>query len=648
VTVTGLVVHRWLKMSKGQRAELEVVLHANHVRVQHVGMGGHHGKAGLDAAKADFFAFWRYFGGPLLQRPLRGRDVIVRSVCPQLHGMAMVKLALLMVLVGASETRSEHKSARVKTRGDCHLLLVGDPGTGKSQLMRYACLLVPRSVHTTGVGTTSAGLTCSASRDSGEWVLEAGALVLADRGICCIDEFGAMRPEDRTAIHEAMEQQTISVAKAGLVTTLNTRCSVIAASNPKVRRRDTAFNAGGGGGAAAGAGYNVGAGGFGTSQFGASQAGFGGDVGGGASPFDLDLGTLTGIATPLLSRFDLVVILEDRKDPAWDDRVASFILSQACQASMAALTERHKRGQREVQRAAMAAANAAAAAAVAAGEEEDSAKSAAHEAAALARAEAAANDVVFLGGTAAAEDRRPMSVYRRQAAAFVELHQSAVAPSFIEICLEGGGSLADGRRFEDQLVATRLPPPALLPHQTFYVGGGAHQPSPAASAARPAFKVSGKDVRWSLLRLQAYIVSARRFHSLIPSRDRSRTLGRASSSSCAHIADHSQRPRAAPALSTPRLRAGVCEGEDRRDRVPRRAGVPQALLPHAARAGHAQRGAHDDALPRERRAPGQGARAPHVPAPRARAGRGRGHRAHGVLGRHLDARHGGQHARGAD
>jgi DNA helicase MCM9 len=183
VIVTGLVVHRWLKMSKGQRAELEVVLHANHVRVQHVGMGGHHGKAGLDAAKADFFAFWRYFGGDL-QRPLRGRDAIVRSVCPQLHGMATVKLALLMVLVGASETRSEHKSSRVKTRGDCHLLLVGDPGTGKSQLMRYACLLVPRSVHTTGVGTTSAGLTCSASRDSGEWVLEAGALVLADRGIC--------------------------------------------------------------------------------------------------------------------------------------------------------------------------------------------------------------------------------------------------------------------------------------------------------------------------------------------------------------------------------------------------------------------------------------------------------------------------------
>ena len=311
-----------------------------------------------------------------------------------------------------------------------------------------------------------------------------------------------MRPEDRTAIHEAMEQQTISVAKAGLVTTLNTRCSVIAASNPKVRRHEAAFNAGGG--APASGGY----GGFGASQGGYGSGGGGGGSGGdgGANPYDMDLGTLTGIATPLLSRFDLVVILEDRKDTAWDDRVASFILSQACQASMVSLSERHRRGQREISRAAAAAAQAAAAAAVAAGEE-DSAATAAASAAAAARAEATANDVVFLGGAAMAEDRRPLAVYRAQTKAFVELHQSAVAPSFDEIGLEGGRLLPDGRRIEDQLVATRIEQ-QLLPHQMYKLGAAAAAGAASAAAkARPAYKVSGKDVRWSLLRLQAYIVS---------------------------------------------------------------------------------------------------------------------------------------------
>ena len=313
-----------------------------------------------------------------------------------------------------------------------------------------------------------------------------------------------MRPEDRTAIHEAMEQQTISVAKAGLVTTLNTRCSVIAASNPKVRRREPAFYAGGSG-AGAGGGYG------GSAGFGASQASQGGSSGGvGDNPYDMDLGTLTGIATPLLSRFDLVVILEDRKDPAWDDRVASFILSQACQGSMATLTERHRRGQREISRATAAAAAAAAAAAVAAGDE-DSAAAAASEAAAVARTEATAKDVIFLGGASMAEDRRPRSVYRSQTAAFVQLHQSAVAPSFDEIGLEGGRLLPDGRRIEDQLVATRLPPQAmqpLLPHQQHMYPAASASASYASSAsgtARPAYSVSGKDVRWSLLRLQAYI-----------------------------------------------------------------------------------------------------------------------------------------------
>ena len=206
-------------------------------------------------------------------------EAFARCIAPSIYGNADIKKAIACLLMGGSK---KILPDGMKLRGDINVLLLGDPGTAKSQLLKFVEKVSPIAIYTSGKGSSAAGLTASVQRDTNtrEFYLEGGAMVLADGGVVCIDEFDKMREEDRVAIHEAMEQQTISIAKAGITTILNARSSVLAAANPIFGRYDDLKTPG----------ENI------------------------------------DFQTTILSRFDMIFIVRDEHEKGRDERIARHVM----------------------------------------------------------------------------------------------------------------------------------------------------------------------------------------------------------------------------------------------------------------------------------------------------------------------------------
>merc|ERR1712025_1271395 len=214
-----------------------------------------------------------------LSKDERIGERIIASIAPSVYGHDDIKRGLALSLFGGVAKNPQEKH---KVRGDINVLLCGDPGTAKSQFLKYIEKVAPRAVFSTGQGASAVGLTAYVQRSpiTKEWTLEAGALVLADKGVCLIDEFDKMNDADRTSIHEAMEQQTISISKAGIVTSLKARCAVLAAANP---------------------------------------------IGGRYDP-SMTFSENVDLTEPILSRFDILCVVRDTVDPTGDEHLARFVV----------------------------------------------------------------------------------------------------------------------------------------------------------------------------------------------------------------------------------------------------------------------------------------------------------------------------------
>ncbi len=204
---------------------------------------------------------------------------LIESYAPHITGHEIIKESILLLMAGSTQRQLNDGS---KIRGDINIFLVGDPGTAKSEMLKFCARIAPRGLYTSGRGSTAAGLTAAVVRDAnGIFMLEAGATVLGDQGLVCIDEFDKMKAEDRSALHEVMEQQTASIAKGGIVATLNARASILAAANPMYGKYD---------------------------------------------PFK-NITENVNLPVPLLTRFDLIFVVRDKPSKERDSKIAKHIIN---------------------------------------------------------------------------------------------------------------------------------------------------------------------------------------------------------------------------------------------------------------------------------------------------------------------------------